>query len=105
MIRFQFLHVKTDFNERRKMEGTASFELEPLLDFEFDFSFTPGDSGNLMGHPDLRYPPEDPEYEIKEIRVYHNQNWHKVPDWLSDILEFKYEDELIEAANEWLSQP
>lgn len=87
------------------MEGTASFELEPLLDLEMDFEFVPGDPGNLMGHPDLRYPPEDPEYEIREIRVCHNKEWHQVPEWLWEILKFNYEDQLIEAAQEWLRQP
>ena len=87
------------------MEGTASFELEPLLDLEMDFEFIPGTPGNLMGHPDHRYPPEDPEYDIRAIRVYHNQKWHQVPEWLWEILKFNYQDQLIEAAEEWLARP
>ena len=87
------------------MEGTANLELEPLLDLEMDFEFLPGSPGNLMGHPDHRYPPEAPEYAIRAIRVYHNQEWHQVPDWLWEILKFNYEDQLIEAAQEWLTQP
>jgi hypothetical protein len=86
------------------MEGTVNLELEPLLDLEMDFSFLPGDPGNLMGHPDHRYPPEEPEYEFQEIRVYHDNQWHQVPDWLGEILH-KYEDQLIEAAEEYLSKP
>lgn len=87
------------------MDGTANFEFELPLDLEMDFSFLPGDPGNLTGHPDHRYPPEPPEYEFHEIRVYHNQQWHRVPDWLAEILKFKHQDELIEAAEEWLSRP
>jgi hypothetical protein len=86
------------------MDGTVNFELEPLLDFEVDFSFLPGDPGNLSGNPDFRYPPEPPEYEFQEIRVYHNQEWHQVPEWLWEILKFNYEDQLIEAAEEYLSK-
>ena len=88
-----------------EINGTASFELEPLLDLEMDFSFTPGSPGNLMGNPEFRYPPEDPEYEIRNIKVYHNKEYHEVPGWLWEILNFKYEDQLIEAANEWLEHP
>ena len=87
------------------MDGTVNFELEPLLDLEMDFEFVPGTPGNLMGHPDHRYPAEDPEYDIRTIRVYHNQKWHRVPEWLWEILKFNYEDQLIEAAEEWLSSP
>jgi hypothetical protein len=87
------------------MEGTVNLELEPLLDLEMDFEFVPGTPGNLMGHPDHRYPAEDPEYDIGAIRVCHNNKWHQVPDWLSEILEFKYQDQFIEAAEENLEKP
>lgn len=87
------------------MRGTITFELELLLDLEMDFNFIPGDPGKLDGHPDFRYPPTDPEYEILEIRCRHSKQWHKLPDWFRDILVFDYQDSLIEAADEWLKLP
>ncbi len=87
------------------MEGTVTFELKPLLDFEMDFCFTPGTPGKLTGDPDYFEPGEGPIYENEEIRIHHNKTLHKIPDWFWEILNFEYEQELIEAANEWLAQP
>jgi hypothetical protein len=84
------------------MEGTVTFELKPSLVFEMDFCFTPGIPAKLRGDPDFSEPEEGPLYEIEEIRVNHNKKWHKIPDWFWEILNFEYEQELIQAANEWL---
>ena len=87
------------------MNGTTTFALKPSLDLEMDFDFTPGTPGKLDGHPDSWYPAENPDYEIGEIRVYHNKQWHKVPYWLWEIMNFNYEDALIEAVHQWVEIP
>jgi hypothetical protein len=87
------------------MEGTASFELEPLLDLEVDFNFTPGSPAKLTGDPYYSEPGEDPLYEIEEIRAYSGKKWHKVPDWLWEILNLNYEEDLVEAVKQYLDQP
>ena len=84
------------------MEKTTSLEIEPLLLLEMDFSYTPGIKGKMSGHPDLWYPDENPEYDIKKLRVYHKNKWHHVPEWLSDILQIKYHDQLVAAADQAL---
>jgi hypothetical protein len=86
------------------MKGTTTFELEPLLDLEMDFYFTPGRPAKLTADPYYSEPAEGPEYEIEELRVYHKRQWHKIPDWLWEILNIKYEKNLIEAVNEWLDE-
>jgi hypothetical protein len=86
------------------MRGTITFELKPLLDLEMDFDFIPGSPARLTADPDFSYPADGPYYEFEEIRVYHNNQWHKVPDWLYQILNFRYEDKLIEAVRDWLDQ-
>ena len=87
------------------MNGTTTFELDPQLDLEMDFSFTPGRLGRLTADPDSSYPDEGPLYEIEEIRVCHNKKWHKVPQWLCEILNFNYEKDLVEVVDQWLDQP
>ncbi len=49
------------------MNGTTTFELEPQLDLEMDFSFTPGSPGRLTADPSFSEPAEGPVYEIEEI--------------------------------------
>jgi len=86
------------------MEGTITFEVEPLLNLEIDFDFIPGCPAKVDGPSDFWHPAEDPDYEIGEIRVCHKKQWHKVPDWLWEIMNSTYEEALIEAVNEWLDQ-
>jgi len=87
------------------MQGTTTLELEPQLDFQMDFCFTPGSPAKLRADPDFSEPADGPIYEIEEIRVHHKEQWHKVPDWLEEILNLNYEKDLIEAVNEWLREP
>jgi hypothetical protein len=89
----------------KAMNGTTSFELEPQLDLEMDFCFTPGSPVKLTADPYDSDPGEDPLYEIEEIRVCHQNKWHKVPDWLWEILNLNYERDLVEAVNQYLDQP
>ena len=73
------------------MEGTATLEMEPLLNLEIDFEFTPGKSERLNCHPDFAEPGYGPEYDFQEIRVFHQGQWHQVPDWLFEILNSQYD--------------
>ena len=83
------------------MNGTRTFELEAQLDLEMDFNFIP--AGPVRLTPDPCYG-KGAIYEIGEIRVYHGKQWHKVPDWLWEILNLNYEKDLVEVVNEWLRQ-
>jgi len=67
-----------------------------------DFEFIPGQSARLLCHPDLAEPGYPPEYDIQEIRVRHQGQKHQVPDWLFEILNKKYEMELIEIVDQWI---
>ena len=87
-----------------EITGTATVELQPELDLELDFNFVPGSPVKLTADPYYSEPGEDPIYEIEEIRVYHGKQWHKVPDWLWEMLNFKHEEDLVEAVDEWLDQ-
>ena len=86
------------------MNGTTTFELEPQLDLEMDFEFIPGSPVKLTADPYYSEPGEDPVYEIGEIRVYHGKAWHKVPQWLWELLNSNHEEDLCEVVNEWLDQ-
>ena len=85
------------------MEGTTTLELEPLLNLELDFEFIPGQSGRLFCHPDLGEPGYDPEYDFQEIRVFHQDKWHQVPDWLMAIITSHYEMELVDLVDQYVT--
>ena len=86
------------------MRGTITFEVEPVLDLEMDFDFIPGSRARLTADPDFSQEAEGPFYEFNEIRVYYGKQWHKVPDWLYNLLNFHYQDKLVAAVKDWLDQ-
>ena len=84
------------------MNGTTTFEMEPLLNLEMDFEFIPGSSPRLNCHPDLAEPGYDPDYDFQEIRVFHQGHRYQVPDWLFEILKSQFEMDLVDIVDQWL---
>jgi hypothetical protein len=85
------------------MEGTVNLELEPLLRLEMAFEFTPGRSDRLNCHPDLAEQGYGPDYDFQEIKVWHQDQWHTVPDWLFELFNRQFEMDLVEIVDQWVT--